>query len=144
MQTSRARLIDAVELIANDIAQASHIQEKINNIEQDLELWEWDEKGLLVKKQDLILLLSDVVKRRRDTMTTIKEAFPEWDGDFWCSLKHAIASYWYATELYYANENFYPIQRSSYETMIEVISSFIWVEITSCWRCLHDQLLSNK
>lgn len=134
-QTSRHWIIDAIELIANDIALASHYQELINS--------RWDYQLSEKQSETVWLVLQSSIQRRRNLMSLIEKEFPKWDKKFWCALKHSIGIYIYATELLYANPlslKFKEIQQNAYEDMIIVLSLFTWKEINVCGRCLLDNI----
>lgn len=64
-KTSRHYIIDAIEMIANDIANASHYQELLNG---DADITEEEEKTIES-------LLMTCVARRRNLMNMIREEF---------------------------------------------------------------------
>lgn len=127
-QTSRHRILDAVELIGNLIASASHYQELITAVDQS------EEKVVQYTEQ-----LKRVVALRRDIMSQLEKQ----DDEVWCLLKHSIAQYTYATELYYANFDspfFQYAQEECSSLMYETLSQFLGMEIVKCGRCLNDEL----
>jgi len=150
MQTSRWRLLDAVNLMAENIALASHYQELLNvyrfdvdNAADELQILE-----LNTKIENINTLLSSCIKIRRDIMSEIDRQF-QWDKQIWCAFKHSVWSYQYATECLYANQESLfrkDMQQKCYEDMVSVLWLFCGLkELIACSRCLEDQLLdSNK
>lgn len=69
------------------------------------------------------------------------------DHNSWCSMKHAMATYWFMLEVHYANPEdlqFKYLAQQAYEHMVTILSIFLWVpEIVTCWRCLCDQLIEK-
>ena len=128
--TSRQPIIDIIELIANLIASASHLQEMIEN-EEDLDI-----------RDEYTNQLYELIDIRREVMKQIECKDNKWR----CSLKHAIAQWNYALEIYYAertkqNED---IVSALTKYMYTVISRYMGVEIVDCSRCLIDALIINK
>ena len=141
--TSRLRVLDAVELIANQIAISSHCQELINEYMSDYELEQTDElKQKIIDQQNL---LSQSVTMRRMVMENLLETFESSDKNLRCTFKHAVASYMFATECAHAATAICrgDIQRRAYLQMIQVLSMFLGVEVQVCGRCLQD-ILSGK
>lgn len=136
--TSRWRLIDAVNLIAEEIAFASHCQELINNAQQ-----EWDTKTIDHQRD----LLQNSINNRRKIMWMIKEKYKDHNKNLWCSLKHAIWAYQFATECLYAdqdNEHRREIQQNCFDQMVKTLTLFCWIdEIVTCSRCLEDMLITK-
>lgn len=133
-QSSRSRIVDAVEYIANNIAMISHLQEVINSGDNE----EVTEEMISIARPRI----QDLNESRRELMTEIKKLY-NGNMHLWCALKHSIAMYGYATELLYANPDniaFAKIQQWASETMYETLSQFIWQEVTTCWRCFNDEI----
>lgn len=128
--TSRQPIIDIIELIANLIASASHLQELIES-EEDLN-----------KKDEYIEQLYELIDIRREVMKQIECK----DNTWRCSLKHAIAQRWYVVEIYYTERTHEREELLSVLTkyMYKTISRYMWVEISDCSRCLADALANNK
>lgn len=127
-QTSRHRILDNIELIGNAIASCSHYQELLNSNNVAFE-----------KKAMYEYLLEQNIKLRRDCMSLIEKV----DENLWCALKHAIGQWQYATELYYAdidNAILKEIQQRASDIMYETLSQYMGMEMTTCGRCLNDQL----
>ena len=133
-QSSRSRIVDAVEYIANNIAMASHLQELINSSDNE----EVTSEMIAIARPRI----QSLNKSRRELMWEIRDLY-NGNMHLWCALKHAIAMYGYATELLYAdteNVAFARIQQWASETMYETLSQFIGEEVTTCGRCFNDEL----
>lgn len=143
-QTSRLRVLDAVELIANQIALSSHCQELINELMSDYELEPTEDLSIKIKNQQSILAQS--IRLRRMVMENLLVSFESSDKELRCTFKHAVASYMYATECaHVSGQNIWreDIQQRAYIQMIQVLSMFLGVEVQLCGRCLQD-ILSYK
>lgn len=132
--SSRWWILDAIELLANQIAMVSHLHEMISERRlEDKDTEELEES------------LERYISSRRSLMGNLYKKFPG-DKDYRCMFKHAIASYQYATELLeadYSEEN-YLLREDMYWEMVWIASKFFGVEPTPCWRCLSDELLSKN
>lgn len=148
-KTSRGWLIDAVNLICEEIALVSHCQELINSYKFDMENAEsWEEITKIMRKlEDQEDIMHSAINTRRSVMSVIYEEY-KWDHNMRCSLKHAIWAYQFATECLYANPNSWTLknlQQKCYEDMISILSLFCWIdEMVTCSRCLQDELDANK
>ena len=134
-KTSRHRLIDTVEYIANNIALASHFQEILNS-----EMDESFDKSWIEEQRN------KSIEDRRNAMQKIKDEFI-WDPHLWCILKHSIAMYGYATEMLYANKRdttFIALQQNANDNLFIVLSKFIGEEVTTCGRCFNDMILNQN
>ena len=64
----------------------------------------------------------------------------------WCAAKHAISSYQFATEVWYADMNCNTkrdLCHQAYVTMLAILSRFFGLDsIEKCGRCLSDKALS--
>lgn len=137
--TQRGHIVDAIEVIANEIAFASHCYELISNIDNDIKYS--GDKSKLTELIDIQLLLIESIKVRRLYMNKLKDEC-QWNMDYRCMVKHAIASWWFSIEVYQANEDpFYMdmIIRES-EKLSRVLSKFTGIAMTDCLRCLQDSL----
>jgi len=131
--------MDALELIANQIALASHLQELISNWLSELETASSELKELKIKDiAENQVLLENAIKIRRMTMDKLLD--DKSNKDMWCAAKHALWSWMYALEVYYANKEMFEIAKLATEQMFQVVSKFLWEEMTTCWRCLFDKL----
>lgn len=148
-QTSRGWLIDAVNLICEQIALASHCQELINTYTNEMgnEDDEVSIQALVSKIQLQEQILKTSLSIRREVMSRIYQTHP-WDHNNWCSLKHAIGAYWYATECMYANPDdviWQQFQQKCYGNMVGVLWLFCGLdELILCSRCLEDELAGKK
>lgn len=134
--TSREYILDLVEYISNQIAITSHLQELLNDkySEEDSE---WI--------HDLQELINNSINDRRKAMKKMLELF-DWDKQYRCLVKHAIASWGYATEVMYADKDadYVILQHNSYEQMMKILSKFLKAPaMVTCWRCLQDILLEK-
>jgi len=142
--TSRNRLRDAIEYIANNIALCSHTQELLNNLHWEYEVAHDDKIADEIKMQKLILDVS--MKTRRAAMKHLVDTFPSWDDRMWCSAKHAIAWWMYATECKdWSNDNFWlSEQQTAYDLMVMCVSKLLDDPLDICWRCKQDKNLTNN
>lgn len=156
--TSRWRVIDAVNFIQEQIALASHCQELIHYYDNEIANLDAESHDMdpaspnnpILKRWVQEDLLASINIQRRSMMKMIEESF-QWNHLHRCQLKHAIASYQFATEVLYAQSEgkiWYPtfefIQKKAYENMIGVLSLFTnQEEFVTCGRCL-DDMLSSK
>lgn len=156
--TSRWWIIDAINFIQEQIALASHCQELIHYYDNEIANLEPESHDIdptspnnpILKRWVQQDILDSVNHQRRSMMKMIEESF-QWNHLHRCQLKHAIASYQFATEVLYAQPNdgiaykkFEHIQKMAYENMIGVLSLFTnQEEFVTCWRCL-DDMLSGK
>lgn len=144
MQTSRLRVLDAVELIANQIAISSHCQELINEFMSDYDLEPTEElKQKIIDQQSI---LSQSITMRRMVMENLLETFESSDKNLRCTFKHAVASYMFATECAHAMTAICreDIQQRAYLQMIQILSMFLGIEPQLCGRCLQDILLGKQ
>lgn len=127
MKTSRVPLWDIVELIANLIASVSHLQELVGG-ENETQ----DNKD---RYNEMILELVDI---RRAVM----DQLPKWDTKLRCNIKHAIAQRGYALEIYYAERTDFWKEVVDWlsKYMYKILSEYLGMEITDCWRCLNDMI----
>lgn len=141
MQSSRLRVMDCVELIANQIAISSHLQELINENKSTYLLEPTDE--LLTKVGELERLNNAAIAIRRSAMETLLISFEDSDKNMRCLAKHAIAAWEYALECSQANPTsvaMEQLQLDAYYQMLQTISMFLGVEPQVCGRCLQDML----
>ena len=68
------------------------------------------------------------------------------DKRYWCSLKHAIAQWWFAIEILYAERNQFrkEIVEAMTKYMYKTVSRYIGVPVVDCSRCLIDSLDIKK
>lgn len=146
-ETSRGPELDIVELIANLIASYSHLFELYNANASDIdhyeELWqdELDEK--LEENKFLEEQIDKVYRMRKSAMGILKDLSPDYNYQAHCLLKHAIASYQYASELWDTNREcgkYQDLVLDCAQYMYTMLSFYMWVDIATCWRCLKDSL----
>lgn len=143
-KSARPDILDTIELIANQIALCSHFQELINVGRVDIKSEDDADvaKEMFAKVMQYTELLENAVELRRALMKKLEEEVAI-DNKMWCSVKHAISSYQYATEIYYAHpeDNIYlRFQQNAYEQMIQVLSLWTGQEMVTCGRCWLDAL----
>jgi hypothetical protein len=121
--------MDAIELIANQIAIVSHCQEIINDLRLD-----YSTETDITNKENLIKEISnqELIKNqansmRRNIMENIKREFENSNDKLWCTTKHAIASYMFAVEVASANNSIErdEFQAQAYVQLIQVLSLFL-------------------
>jgi len=144
-QTSRLRILDAVELIANQIAIVSHCQEIINELMADYETEPSEKLQQQLMDQQSIMHQANTI--RRMAMDSLLNSSDETDKNQWCVFKHAVWSYMFAMEcshVLWQSIDRANIQERAYMQMLQVLSMFLGVEPQLCWRCLADILTNNK
>lgn len=137
-QTSRSRVLDGVEMIGQLLALNSHLQEICDSY------WKSDE----VSDEELesckwMIRMNNSV--RRGIMDKIKTENS--DHKRWCAVKHSIFAYELSCEVMYANvwdEDIANYQSMCAENMYNILSRFLWLEVTLCWRCINDELLDTS
>lgn len=138
------RVMDCVELIANQIAISSHFQELINEEQSNYDLEPTVE--LLQKIEEFKRLNNSAITLRRKAMEDLLLSFEDSDKNLRCLVKHSIGAWEYALECSQANPSslwWEQIQQDAYYQMLQIISMFLWVEPQLCGRCLQD-ILSDK
>ncbi len=146
-KNARPDILDTIELIANQIAICSHFQELINVGRVDIEHEEEAAKAteMYEKTQKIEILLFHAVELRRKLMSQLEQEVAV-DHKMWCAVKHAIASYQYATEVMYAHNGkvkYEKNQQEAYEQMIQVLSLWTGQEMVTCGRCWLDNMTEN-
>lgn len=133
--TSRGWVFDLVNSIANDLAIVNHLTEAIYAAEKDREDGITDESDY---KQILDIALAN----RRDKMNTLISVAENYNKRMWCPLKHAIESYMESMEVWqaYENKDTYKQMVKSTDVLAGCLSLFLGMELTTCGRCLSDQL----
>lgn len=146
--SSRKPLMDQIEFVTQLIAIVSHSQELIHHYESIVKEASWDDYEKAIQEiKDHESILNKSLNLRRDVMRSISEEYAWHDDKVRCSFKHAVASYWYATECLQATrewtteyEMWKDYQNTAYEIMNGIVSKFVWLEMETCWRCLADKL----
>jgi len=150
-ETQRWPEVDIIELIANLIASYSHLFELYNSnvVELDsiIAKWEWDEEWIWDLQKWLEELLWDVYVMRKRAMAFLKNLSPDYNQQAHCLLKHAIASYQYAIEIRdtdRGNEEYQLMVLDTTQYMYKIVSFYMWTELTTCGRCLYDELWNSR
>lgn len=146
-QTSRGEPVEAIELIANQIASFSHHREIYNSLETDLAHPELFTEEQIEEKQSEAYWhfekLISLTEERRKTMRALKSMARNANDELRCIVKHSIWSYQFAQELLatdFNNIDYIELAEKASQYMYECISKFLWIEIVTCWRCLSDEL----
>jgi hypothetical protein len=87
--------------------------------------------------------IADVYRLRKVAMNVLKDLSPNYNHRYWCLVKHTIASYQYACELWDTdrdNRTYQSLVLDCAQLMYKMLSQFMWVDLATCWRCLHDEL----
>lgn len=132
--SSRGYLTDMIESIAEKVALASHIEEKIRGSEDETEV------------ENLKNMLERVLKLRREQMSRLLEKAENPNPMFWCQFKHALGAFMRDCEVYEAtNEDIdLEIAKQSADILAMNISLFLGMEFETCARCLADRLLVKQ
>jgi hypothetical protein len=120
------RVMDCVELIANQIAISSHFQELINEEKSNYLLTPSDE--LITKIGGLERLNSAAIAIRRSAMEVLLLSFEDSDKNMRCLAKHSIGAREYALECSQANPTsiaMEQLQQDAYYQMLQIISMFL-------------------
>lgn len=143
-QTSRGYLLDALESIANLVALSSHYKELIQDLTQTHELS--GDETVLDKIEQIKSLLSESVALRRDMMSQLEEEFKA-QKDQWCAVKHVLASYITAWEVYDATKDpkWAQIALRATDLMSKEVGLWLGIdgELESCMRCMADRLATS-
>lgn len=140
-QTSRDIVLDLVELITNQIALVSHLTELY--IDKAKLAKETANIEIESESESILNQMIKATKIRRNLMSELANSFPDNNHYYWCSLKHCIASYGFMCEILNAqpnNKNYQGMVVEVADQMIEIISKYLNIEITTCARCLSDML----
>ena len=140
---SRNSVFDLVEAIFHEIAFQSHCNENLhdtmNDIESTSDIWELTK--LNENAEEINWLLNDSIQLRRDLMNKLKEQYVT-NMNYWCALKHSIASWWYINECFQTDTSYARLLKRETDKMISTLAKFLWIDITNCMRCLWDSLLN--
>ena len=145
--TSRSYILDAVALLQEEVAKVNHLQELI----MDTIKWmEWAVKDNIdatpwIKDYELLQwLLKESLAIRRNVTNMLFNSVDTGDHRYWCLFKHALSSYQFATECWYANieDRDRPVVcKDLYQQLVTVMSLFFWLdEVETCGRCLADKI----
>lgn len=145
--SQRWEIMELVELIWNMIGSFSHHSELYHSVLSDYEHLTGisdEQKNELVDKMEFHFnKMKELLERRRNAMRILKELAKEYDWEYWCLVKHAIASYQFAQELQNNDMDNLEYSEMAEETskyMFECLSKFLWTEVVTCGRCLADEL----
>lgn len=151
--TSRWAVIDLVEVIKEQLAIYSHLQELykevVDNINAVIDSWANADyiEELRLEAFRLRNDIKDVYERRRNTMAELKKLAIKYDKKCHCLLKHAIKEWGIAEEVWNTdmdNETYEALMLDAENYMYKVLSQYLWTEIVTCWRCLTDELLPSN
>ena len=149
-ETSRHRLLDAIECIKNCEAIVSHCNEIMDsyydkyNETEDIE--DPNPSPVVRKYESCSKMKAMATKIRRRMMKKIFDHFEDADHDYRCILKHAASVKQFADEVDDAEASgiFREDTASSYKLMSLALSLFVWEEPQLCARCMLDDLLSDN
>ena len=152
-ETSRGVVVDLVEVIKEQLAIYSHLQELykevIDNIEAAKSTWANDDyiqelegKAYIFSKD-----LKDIYARRQQSMNELKKLAKEYNHKAWCLVKHSIKEWGIAEEVWNSDMDniiYEQIMLDAETFCYKCLSVFLWTEIVTCWRCLSDELLPSN
>ena len=143
--SSRSSVFDLVEAIFHEIAFQSHCNENIHNRMGDIKATNDDKEIRRLNSEiiELSYLLNESIQIRRDMMNKLKEQYG-WNMEFWCTLKHAIASRWYINECFQSDTLYAMLLKRETDKMVSILAKFLKMDITNCMRCLWDSILNNN
>ena len=149
-ETSRHRLLDAIECIKNLEAVVSHCNEIRDAyydayMREDPELPENRANGIVNKYELCGRIKQIAIKSRRKIMKKIYNFFDDnSDHEFRCLFKHTVSAKQFIDEVDDATDVlFFDESQELYKMMSLAISGFLWEKPQTCARCLLDDLLSN-
>lgn len=132
--SSRGYLWDLIESIAEDIALASHIEEKLVASENEQEV------------ENLKLMLKEVLSLRREKMSYLLSQGEKPNPMYWCLAKHSIGSYWRQMEVWEASqeeEDLTKLKKNG-EILAMALSLYLGLEFQTCQRCVGDLLMVKQ
>jgi len=148
--TSRWVVVDLVEVIKEELAIYSHLQELykevVDNIEAWVSTWANDDyiEELRLKALRLKNEIKNVYSRRQKSMQELKSLAKEYNHKARCLVKHSIKEWGIAEEVWNTdidNDKYEEIMLDAETFCYKCLSLFLWTEIVTCWRCLTDELL---
>lgn len=151
-ETSRWVVIDLVEVIKEQLAIYSHLQELYKEVVDNIESWmaNWASENYLNELQqkatELHKELKHVYNRRQQSMNELKKLAKTYDHKARCLTKHAIKEWGIAEEVWNTDMDnliYEQLMLDAETFMYKCLSTFLWTEIVTCWRCLSDEL-DNK
>lgn len=149
--SQRGAVVELIEVIANQIASYSHHYELYNSIETDLlDKDQFPEEEVEKMQEESSYHYYEMLKlteQRRRSMRMLKALAVDYNEQFWCLVKHAIATYQFAqevlaTDMY--NADYAQLAAEASQYMYKCVSRLLWVDVVTCWRCLADELADNK
>lgn len=148
--TSRWVVVDLIEMIKEQLAIYSHLQELykevVDNIDAAVNSWANDDYVDELRANALHIRnnIKDVYERRQKSMAELKKLAIKYDRKCHCLLKHAIKERGIAEEVWNTNKDngtYEALMLDAENYMYKVLSQYLWTEIVTCWRCLTDELL---
>lgn len=149
--TQRWEVVEVLELIANLIATTSHHYEIYQSLQTDLahpELYSKEQMNDMVENSKWHYdKLVELIDKRREAMRILKWIAVKYNSELHCILKHSIACYQFAQELWNVdmkNEDYMAMAEYTSKYMYECASKYLWVEVVTCGRCITDELSINE
>lgn len=152
-ESSRWVVVDLVEVIKEQQAIYSHLQELykevVDNIDAATASWASQDyiDELVLEARSLRRDIIDAYDRRQKAMAELKKLAINYDRKCHCLLKHAIKEWGIAEEVWNTdkdNDVYEALMLDAENYMYKVLSKYLWTEIVTCWRCLADELDGNK
>lgn len=145
--SQRWAAVELLELIANLIASVSHHYEIYMSLQSDI----WHSEQFTQEQINQMAEESswhynkiiELLEERRKAMRALKDMAKEYDDNMWCLMKHSIANYQFAQELWYtdmSNIDYMELAEHASKYMYECASKYLWTELVTCGRCLMDEL----
>lgn len=151
--TSRWVVVDLVEVIKEQLAIYSHLQELYKEVVDTIDALtsSWANQDSIdeeaIKAVRLKKEIKNVYSRRQKAMQELKTLAKDYDHKARCLVKHSIKEWWIAEEVWNTdmdNERFEEIMLDAETFCYKCLSLFLWTEIVTCWRCLTDELLPSN
>lgn len=151
--TSRWVVVDLIEMIKEQLAIYSHLQELykevIDNIDAAVSSWASEDYIDELRTEALHIRnnIIDAYNRRQKAMAELKKLAVKYDRKCHCLLKHAIKERGIAEEVWNTdkdNDVYEALMLAAENYMYKVLSQYLWTEIVTCWRCLTDELLPSN
>ncbi len=150
-QTSRWVVVDLVEMIKEELAIYSHLQELYKEVVDNIDKANEDNAddeilGSLIKEAwELKDKIKNAYSRRQKAMNELKWLAINYNHKAWCLVKHSIKEWWIAEEVWNTDMNnlvYEEIMLDAESFCYKCLSLFLGTEIVTCLRCLTDELLS--
>lgn len=149
--TSRGFSLDLIDSIINDLAICSHARESIDTLNNKISsgdiVDDETKESILESIKNLNEIWSSTLMLRRKKMDMLFNLSENNNKSFmWCILKHALASFGTAVEVYEAvfNDETETILKDNTMALANIISMSLGFEPFNCLRCLDDKLNINK